>query len=75
MNNKHLRSQNLGICQEERGLEQFRMTAEAEQLDDLLCLVYPNEEIVAFDVALHAPGIVADEHVGMVVLRNGARVP
>lgn len=50
------------------------MATEAEQLDDLLRFVYPDEEIVVFNVTLHASGIVAGEHVGAIVFGNGTRV-
>ena len=39
--------------------EQLRVRAEAEQLDDLFRLVYPDKEIVALDMALPASGVVA----------------
>lgn len=45
------------------------MTAEAEQLYDLFRLVHPDEEVVVFDVALHAAGIVSCEHVRFILHR------
>ena len=43
------------------------MTAEAEQLYDLFRLVHPDEEVVVFDVAFHAAGIIPGEHVGFIL--------
>ena len=43
------------------------MTAEPDQLDDVGGRVEPNQQIVVFDMALHATLIVAVELVGLIV--------